>query len=145
MNKHFICVKVDREERPDVDQVYMEAVQMLEQRAGWPLNVFCLPDGRPFFGGTYFPLKTLVTDCTMAAVTMRITEHFRRSKEVIENADAIHKNILAANEVVSYPMKYDITDAVKGICGTLMMITEIWKSFKFPPAMVLIFFERLLN
>ena len=62
MNKHFVCVKVDREERPDVDQVYMEAVQMLEQRAGWPLNVFCLPDGRPFFGGTYFPLKTLVTD-----------------------------------------------------------------------------------
>ena len=55
MNEHFICIKVDREERPDVDQIYMEAVQMITQRGGWPLNVFCLPDGRPFFGGTYFP------------------------------------------------------------------------------------------
>ncbi|NQY31760.1 MAG: thioredoxin domain-containing protein, partial [Coraliomargarita sp.] len=55
MNEHFICVKVDREERPDVDQVYMEAVQMIQKQGGWPLNVFCLPDGRPFFGGTYFP------------------------------------------------------------------------------------------
>ena len=56
MNRHFICIKVDREERPDVDQVYMDAVVRLNQgRGGWPLTVFCLPDGRPFFGGTYYP------------------------------------------------------------------------------------------
>ena len=54
-NELFISIKVDREERPDVDEVYMEAVQLLRQQGGWPLNVFCLPDGRPFFGGTYFP------------------------------------------------------------------------------------------
>ncbi len=54
MNAHFICIKVDREERPDVDMVYMNAVQLITGGGGWPLNCFALPDGRPFFGGTYF-------------------------------------------------------------------------------------------
>lgn len=55
MNQHFVCIKVDREERPDVDQVYMDACQLVTHRGGWPLNVFCLPDGRPIHAGTYFP------------------------------------------------------------------------------------------
>ena len=55
MNDHFICIKVDREERPDVDQVYMSAVQLLTGSGGWPLNCFCLPNGKPIYGGTYFP------------------------------------------------------------------------------------------
>jgi uncharacterized protein YyaL (SSP411 family) len=55
MNQHFVCIKVDREERPDVDQLYMDAVQLLTGRGGWPLNCFTLPDGRPIHGGTYFP------------------------------------------------------------------------------------------
>lgn len=54
MNRYFVCVKVDREERPDVDQMYMAAVQLLHGNGGWPLNCFALPDGRPFWGGTYF-------------------------------------------------------------------------------------------
>jgi uncharacterized protein YyaL (SSP411 family) len=55
MNQRYICIKVDREERPDVDAVYMDACQLITQRGGWPLNVFCLPDGRPIHAGTYFP------------------------------------------------------------------------------------------
>jgi uncharacterized protein len=55
MNANFICVKVDREERPDIDQVYMNAVQLMTGSGGWPLNCFALPDGRPVYGGTYFP------------------------------------------------------------------------------------------
>lgn len=55
MNEHFINIKVDREERPDVDAVYMNAVQLIHGGGGWPLNCFALPDGRPFYGGTYFP------------------------------------------------------------------------------------------
>lgn len=55
MNKHFVCIKVDREERPDVDQVYMTAVQLMTQRGGWPLNCFTIPNGKPIYGGTYFP------------------------------------------------------------------------------------------
>jgi uncharacterized protein YyaL (SSP411 family) len=54
MNEHFICIKVDREERPDVDQVYMMAVQLMTGQGGWPLNCFATPDGRPVYGGTYF-------------------------------------------------------------------------------------------
>jgi uncharacterized protein YyaL (SSP411 family) len=55
MNDHFVCIKVDREERPDVDQVYMAAVQLMTGRGGWPLNCFTTPDARPVYGGTYFP------------------------------------------------------------------------------------------
>ena len=55
MNEHFINIKVDREERPDVDGVYMTAVQLMTKRGGWPLNAVCMPDGRPVYGGTYFP------------------------------------------------------------------------------------------
>lgn len=55
MNDNFVCIKVDREERPDIDQIYMDAVQLMTGRGGWPLNCFALPDGSPFYGGTYFP------------------------------------------------------------------------------------------
>ena len=55
MNDHFICIKVDREERPDVDQVYMTAAQLITGRGGWPLNALALADGRPYYAGTYFP------------------------------------------------------------------------------------------
>ena len=57
LNEHYVCVKVDREERPDVDQVYMAAVQALTRRGGWPMSVFLHPDGRPFTGGSYFPAR----------------------------------------------------------------------------------------
>lgn len=64
MNTRYVCIKVDREERPDVDQVYMDAVQLITGRGGWPLNMFVLPDGKPLHGGTYFPkdnwIETLI-------------------------------------------------------------------------------------
>ena len=55
LNAHFVPIKVDREERPDLDQVYMAAVQAMTGGGGWPMSVFLTPDGRPFYGGTYFP------------------------------------------------------------------------------------------
>ncbi len=55
MNKHFINIKIDREERPDVDQIYMDALQMISGQGGWPLNIIALPDGKPFWGATYLP------------------------------------------------------------------------------------------
>ncbi len=55
LNKHFVCIKVDREERPDLDQIYMNAVQVLTGRGGWPMSVFLTPDLKPFYGGTYWP------------------------------------------------------------------------------------------
>ena len=60
MNDYFICIKVDREERPDIDHLYMEAVQLMTQQGGWPLNCFVLPNGKPIYGGTYFPKEQWV-------------------------------------------------------------------------------------
>jgi len=57
MNEHFICIKIDREERPDIDQIYMNAIQLMTGSGGWPLNCFALPTGEPFYGGTYFQKK----------------------------------------------------------------------------------------
>ncbi|MDX1908082.1 MAG: thioredoxin domain-containing protein [Bacteroidia bacterium] len=60
MNASFICIKIDREERPDIDKIYMDAVMLMTGRGGWPLNAIALPDGRPVYGGTYFPRQTWV-------------------------------------------------------------------------------------
>jgi uncharacterized protein YyaL (SSP411 family) len=59
MNRYFVSIKVDREERPDIDAIYMQAVQALTQQGGWPMTVFLTPDGRPFYGGTYYPPRNL--------------------------------------------------------------------------------------
>src|ERR1700682_3415296 len=55
LNEHFVSIKVDREERPDIDSIYMQAVQMMTGRGGWPMSVFLTPEGGPFYAGTYFP------------------------------------------------------------------------------------------
>ncbi len=67
MNANFISIKVDREERPDIDQVYMNAVQLMTGRGGWPLNCIALPNGRPIWGGTYFPKKNWINALTQLA------------------------------------------------------------------------------
>jgi uncharacterized protein YyaL (SSP411 family) len=94
MNTHFINVKVDREERPDVDQIYMTAVQLMTQRGGWPLNCFTLPDGRPIYGGTYFPkeqwmhiLKSLAH--TYANDRAKAIDYARQLHEGIQQAELI--------------------------------------------------------
>jgi uncharacterized protein YyaL (SSP411 family) len=66
MNEHFVCIKVDREERPDLDQIYMNAVQMMTGRGGWPMSVFLTPDLKPFYGGTYWPPQPRSTRCCWA-------------------------------------------------------------------------------
>jgi uncharacterized protein YyaL (SSP411 family) len=103
MNRHFICIKVDREERPDIDQTYLEAVRMFNQSAGWPLNVFCLPDGRPFWGGTYFPNQDNGQGIVpWPQVLMRISDHFKKERqELDENASNVVKNLIHANNALS--------------------------------------------
>jgi uncharacterized protein YyaL (SSP411 family) len=100
MNTHFVCIKVDREERPDVDQIYMDAVQMLNGHGGWPLNVFCLPDGRPFAGGTYFPPDERRGHNVVPwpQLLMRVADFYQRQREDLEeNARAIIGNLQATN------------------------------------------------
>lgn len=67
LNQHFVSIKVDREERPDVDKIYMTAVQAIGQGGGWPLNVFLTPELKPFYGGTYFPPRREVRAAEFSA------------------------------------------------------------------------------
>jgi len=88
MNAYFISVKVDREERPDVDQVYMYAAYAVTGRGGWPLNVIALPDGRPVYAGTYFPKGTWLS------LLKELASIFRDNpSELIQQADNIHRRI----------------------------------------------------
>ena len=97
MNDNFICIKVDREERPDIDQIYMDAVQLLTGRGGWPLNAVALPDGRPFWGGTYFPQDKWVGTLTEIASLwvsdpIEIEGYAQNLTEGIQNKDIISLN-----------------------------------------------------
>lgn len=80
MNEHFISIKVDREERPDVDNIYMNAAQLMTGSGGWPLNILALPDGKPFYAGTYFPKEDW----------LKILEHFVKLNQ--EDPDSIKEN-----------------------------------------------------
>lgn len=91
MNRHFVCVKVDREERPDVDAIYMDAVQAMGIRGGWPLNVFLMPDARPFYGGTYFPPQRWAK--VLEDVAAAFVEH---RPALQESADGFARHLVAA-------------------------------------------------
>jgi len=96
MNEHFVCIKVDREERPDVDQVYMEAVHAMGLQGGWPLNVFLLPDQRPFYGGTYFPPQG------WSGLLQQIGKVFKEQYTELENSANGFMKSIAASEVKRY-------------------------------------------
>ncbi|GIW73393.1 MAG: thioredoxin domain-containing protein [Planctomycetota bacterium] len=88
LNEHFVCVKVDREERPDVDRLYMEAVQATTGQGGWPMSVFLTPEGKPFFCGTYFPPADRWGRPGFATVLRRIAELWRTRREELERGAA---------------------------------------------------------
>ena len=83
-NDLVVSIKVDREERPDVDEIYMDAQQMIHGHGGWPLNVFCTPDGRPFFGGTYFPPQRRTGMPGWTDVLEGVTRAFREQRDQVE-------------------------------------------------------------
>src|SRR3984957_1711582 len=84
MNDHFVNIKIDREERPDLDHIYMDAVQAITGSGGWPLNVFLTPEGKPFYGGTYFPPRPLYNRPSWKELLAGIAKSFREKKEEIE-------------------------------------------------------------
>src|SRR5690606_640270 len=96
MNRNFICIKVDREERPDIDQIYMTAVQMMSGSGGWPLNCFATEDGRPFYGGTYFPKKQWIDVLKQLAALLKndpgkVEEYAAQLTEGISKSELIEK------------------------------------------------------
>ncbi len=99
MNEHFVCIKVDREERPDVDAVYMEAVQMMTGSGGWPLSVFLTPQGKPFYGGTYFPPKDTYGRPSFKQVLLTISDTWENKREqLLGSADRINEIMSSQSE-----------------------------------------------
>ncbi len=96
MNKDFVCIKVDREERPDIDHLYMGAVQMVSGHGGWPLNCFAMPDGRPFWGGTYFPKEQWKTILSRVA-----TLYHDNHDDVLKQAENLTKGVAQSSLVVA--------------------------------------------
>jgi len=84
MNAHFVNIKVDREERPDVDHIYMTAVQMLTGRGGWPMTVFLTPEGKPFYGGTYFPPEDRHGLPAFRRVLLAISQAYREKPDDVQ-------------------------------------------------------------
>ena len=94
MNENFVSIKVDREERPDLDAIYMEAVQALTGSGGWPMTVFLTPEGKPFFGGTYFPPDEGHGIPSFKRVLAAISEAYKtRKQEVVRDAEQLHKRL----------------------------------------------------
>src|SRR3954462_4339548 len=86
MNELFVCVKVDREERPDVDAIYMDAVQAMTGQGGWPLNAFLRPDGVPFYAGTYYPPQPRQGMPSGSAVLRGVPQAGREKREQMEQS-----------------------------------------------------------
>ncbi len=98
MNAHFVCVKVDREERPDLDQIYQAALQLLTRKAGgWPLTMFLMPDGTPFFGGTYFPKETRYNLPGFVQLMAGVVKAYRERRGEIAEQNASLLAALAAS------------------------------------------------
>jgi len=96
LNEHFIAIKVDREERPDVDDLYMTAVQMMTGAGGWPLSVFLTPTGAPFFGGTYFPPEERHGMPAFARLVQEIARLWReRRADLLADVDALTRALQA--------------------------------------------------
>jgi len=147
MNEHFVNIKVDREERPDLDHIYMNAVQMMTGHGGWPMTVFLTPEGVPFFGGTYFPPEDRYQMPGFRRVLISMAESYRaRPDDIAQTAQAMREELARAgvptgsNEVIA-----------KSLLDTAY--TSIARNYdkrnggfggapKFPPAMALEFFLR---
>ncbi|NNC51213.1 MAG: thioredoxin domain-containing protein [Flaviramulus sp.] len=113
MNKNFINIKVDREERPDVDQVYMNAVQLMTGRGGWPLNVIALPDGRPVWGGTYFKKEQWIS--ALEQISKLYTDEPKKLREYADKLEQGIKSLDVVKVNTNEPIfeKQFIIDAVK--------------------------------
>ena len=147
MNEHFINIKVDMEERPDVDQIYMNFVQLTTGRGGWPMNVFLTPDKRPFFGGTYFPPAPRYGMASWRQILESIAKAYRERRDELETS---------ANEIVNEIRRLSVANPGTSTIGTELLdgaFASFSRTFdpvnggfggapKFPPAMSLEFLLR---
>ena len=146
INDHFVAIKVDREERPDVDAVYMQATQALTGQGGWPMSVFLTPDGKPFYAGTYFPPTPRHGLPSFAEVLGAISEAWQeRRPDLLDSASEIARQ-LATPSALPGSDKLSATDCQKALLALQQDFDAVHGGFgrapKFPPSMVL---EALLR
>ena len=147
MNELFVNIKVDREERPDLDQIYMNAVQMMTHHGGWPMTVFLTPDGVPFYGGTYFPPQDRYNMPGFPRVLISVAEAYRdRPDDVAETSTSLLKELrrLSATGGAGQPIEQELLDAA--YAGIVKSYDAVNGGFggapKFPPAMALEYLLR---
>ncbi|MEN3327579.1 MAG: uncharacterized protein V7638_2386 [Acidobacteriota bacterium] len=147
MNENFVNIKVDREERPDLDQIYMNAVQMMTHHGGWPMTVFLTPDAVPFYGGTYFPPQDRYNIPGFPRILTGVAEAYRERKEDIQetgNSLIIELRRLSETGGSDHPIEPELLDAA--YAGMIRNYDSVNGGFggapKFPPAMSLEFLLR---
>lgn len=147
MNDNYVCIKVDREERPDLDGIYMNAVQMMTGHGGWPMTVFLTPDGRPFYGGTYFPPVDRQGMPGFPRLLIALAEAWReRRAEIEQNAGGLVAELSRLDRFKVADA--DLDPALLDQCVTRLLQTVdrdhggLGNRPKFPPAMALSFLMR---
>jgi uncharacterized protein YyaL (SSP411 family) len=147
MNANFVCIKVDREERPDVDSIYMDAVQTMTGRGGWPMSAFLTPQGRPFYAGTYYPKEPMHGMPSFRQVLAGIAEAWRDRRDEIESqagsiTDALQR--LASAPPAAWAEPGDVSRAAMARLSE--SFDQRWGGFggapKFPQPMVMEFLLR---
>src|ERR1051326_816765 len=147
MNDLFVNIKVDREERPDLDQIYMNAVQMMTHHGGWPMTVFLTPDGVPFYGGTYFPPQDRYNIPGFPRILISVAEAYRdRKDDIAETSASLLKELqrLSESSASDRPVDKEFLDTA--YAGIVKNYDSLNGGFggapKFPPAMSLEFLLR---
>ena len=145
MNEHFICIKVDREEHPDVDHLYMDAVQAISGSGGWPLNAFVTPDRIPFYGGTYYPPRPAYNRPSWMQIMQRMDELWttRRGEVEAQSAQMIQYLQQASKVAAGEASGITSDDCRKMAEALLKMADKEWGGFgnapKFPGTMAITF------
>jgi uncharacterized protein len=147
MNENFVCVKVDREERPDVDTIYMNAVQMMTGHGGWPMTVFLTPDLRPFYGGTYYPPVDRQGMPGFPRILLTIADAYKnRRADITNSATTITSELKKINRFVESGEMLTTDVLNKAFSGLAANFDDVDGGFgrapKFPPSMTLMFLLR---
>ena len=147
MNENFVCIKVDREERPDLDSIYMNAVQMMTGHGGWPMTMFLTPELKPFYGGTYYPPEDRRGMPGFPRVLSAIADSYKnRRQDVLSSADAITGELRKMNRFQANDEMLTtevLNQAFSGLASSFDRVNGGFGSApKFPPSMALMFFLR---
>jgi len=154
MNDNFINIKIDREERPDLDHIYMDAVQAMTGSGGWPLNVFLTPERKPFYGGTYYPPIRAFNRASWKEVLLGVSNAFREKRaEIDSQADGLTAHLLQSNDFGLQPAtgtgkdeSFSPEKLDDSFINCMKLADKTWGGFgkapKFPQTFVILFLLR---